>query len=666
MPCFIVRKMLCLCAWLISVSLLYAQEGDTLVYRTLSEVEVVEKARPSVTAQTMPLQQLGRAEIERLGLQSLSEAVKRFSGVTVKDYGGIGGLKTVSIRGLGAQHTAVSYDGITVSDAQSGQADISRFSLDDVESVSLSVGQTDDIFRTARMYASAGALMIKTSAPDFEERPYRLRAQVRAGSFGLVNPYLRYDRKLSKGWAASLQGDYLRADGDYLFTLTNGSLTEKKKRLNSDIETRRAEVNLLGHLGKGGNLSIKGYYFDSERGLPGSVILYNDYAGERLWDRNGFLQAHYEKRFNSRLAVQAQGKYNYAWNRYVDINNNYASGKQEDRYTQREYYSSASILYSPADRISFSLTEDFFVNTLDNTLPNCPFPTRYTALTVAAAQYKDTRLTATASLLSTFITEQVKEGTPPTDRKRLSPALSASWRIFPDRNLRLRAAFKDIFRTPTFNDLYYIRVGNTNLKPERARQYNAGITWNGALSAVIPYVSLTVDGYYNRVHDKIVATPTLFIWKMRNAGEVSIKGVDIHFSAQTALHEKITLQWQGTYTYQQAIDLTDETAKNYRHQIPYTPRHTGSASLSAQSPWLNISYSLTAVGDRYALPQNTESNRINRYTEQSISLSRDFPLKACRLRLQGEIINPANVNYDIIKFYPMPGRSWRINLSIIL
>ena len=61
------------------------------------------------------------------------------------------------VRSLGAKHTAVSYDGVTITDAQSGQVDISRFSLDNVEMVSLSIGQSDDIFQTARVYASAGA-----------------------------------------------------------------------------------------------------------------------------------------------------------------------------------------------------------------------------------------------------------------------------------------------------------------------------------------------------------------------------------------------------------------------------------------------------------------------------------------------------------------------------
>lgn len=210
----------CLCVfsvWLFSLGVAFGQQIDTTAYHELSGVEVVEKVRPSVTREGTPLQIMDRAGIDRLGVQDLSEAVKRFSGVTVQDYGGIGGLKTVSVRSLGAKHTAVSYDGVTITDAQSGQVDISRFSLDNVEMVSLSIGQSDDIFQTARVYASAGALNIQTGKPTFKDKSFHTYLKVKGGSFGLFNPVLHYDQKLGKRWSASLHGDFVRADGLSLY-----------------------------------------------------------------------------------------------------------------------------------------------------------------------------------------------------------------------------------------------------------------------------------------------------------------------------------------------------------------------------------------------------------------------------------------------------------------
>lgn len=643
---------------------LSAQEVDTLRHRTLSGVEVVEKARTSVTRQGTPLQVMNKASIERLGVQELSDAVRRFSGVTVKDYGGIGGLKTVSIRSLGAQHTAVSYDGVTVTDAQSGQVDISRFTLDNVEMLSLSIGQADDIFQTARMYASAGALSIKTGTPLFKEKPFNTFVKIKGGSFGLFNPAIRYEQKLGKQWAVSLHADWLSAKGAYPFTLVNGQEVTQETRKNSDVQSLRLEGNLFGDFGKGGKLNGKIYYYDSERGLPGSVILYNTNAKERVWDNNFFTQFHYENQFHSNLKFQASAKYNYSFSKYRDVSNKYSGGKQEDLNTQNEYYGSAGVLYTPIEHFFFTLNTDLAHSALENNFVKSPAPKRLSSLTALAAQYKSTILTATASLLGTYITDKVENGDRPADRKRLSPAVSLSWRPFAEQSFRIRASYKDIFRVPTFTDLYYLRMGNTNLKPEQATQYNAGITWSGEIGSVVRLLSVSADGYINKVHDKIVAIPNMYIWKMMNMGEVDIKGVDINLQAEFPLPLKMSLLLSSAYSYQYAIDVTDPEEKNYKDQIPYTPRHSGSASASLENPWVNLSYTLMAAGERYALPQNIESNRIGSYIEHSISLNRSFAVKRCTLRIQGEVLNLTDKTYDIIQYYPMPGRSWRLGLSV--
>ncbi|MDR2810746.1 MAG: TonB-dependent receptor [Tannerellaceae bacterium] len=636
---------------------------DSLLYRELPRVEVVEKARPSVTREGAPLQRIDRSGIERLGIRDLSEAVRRFSGVTVRDYGGIGGLKTVSIRSLGSQHTAVSYDGVTIADAQSGQVDIGRFTLDDVESVSLSIGQTDDIFQTARMYASAGALRIRTQTPRFDDaRPFRLEGRLRAGSFGMFAPSLRYEQKLGQSFAASLHIDRLSAENTYPYTFTNVNVVTREKRKNSDIHSLNTELNLFADLPQQGSLRLKAYLFDSHRGLPGSVILYNDYHTERLGNRNAFVQSRYEGRWGKHFTFGAQGKFDYSWTHYRDYHSKYVDGQQTDVYTQREYYGSAAMLYTVSENLSFSMAEDVFFNTLDATTPLCAFPRRLTSLTAPAGRFKNSRLTVTASLLGTYIAEDVQRGEPAADRKRISPAISFSYRLFGEQNLRLRASFKDIFRVPTFNDLYYDRIGSKDLDDEKAAQYNAGLTWSGSCGR-LDYVSLTADGYYNKVKDKIVAMPTMFIWKIMNMGEAEIKGLDVNVSARLTFSAVLSLLADGSYTWQKAVDVTKEGSKTYGHQLPYTPEHSGAVSVSLANPWVNVSWLLTAVGERYSLPQNIEANRMEGYAEHQLSLQRSFRFRQGTLGLQIEVINPGNATYDVIRYYPMPGRSFRASIS---
>ena len=334
-------------------------------------------------------------------------------------------------------------------------------------------------------------------------------------------------------------------------------------------------------------------------------------------------------------------KYNYAFTRYLDINDKYAAGEQVDLNTQNEYYGSVGLLYTPIKYVSATLTTDLTRSMLDNNFVNGPNPKRM----------------ASQSVL-------VEQGEKPDDKRRLSPAVSLSWRPFSESTLRIRASYKDIFRVPTFTDLYYLRMGNTNLKPEETSQYNVGVTWSSSCGDWLRHFSISADGYYNTVKDKIVALPTMYVWKMMNMGEVDIKGVDVNLSTQFRLPLRMSLLLASTYSFQYAVDVTDPEAKNYKDQIPYTPRHSGTVSVTLENPWVNVSYILTAVGDRYALPQNIDRNRIDSYIEQSISINRDFRFRYFGLRLQGELLNLANVNYDVIQYYPMPGRSWRLSICL--
>ena len=648
-------------------AVVHAQDpvNDSISRRVYDIPEVTVKARrtpPSVKAAS-PLQVMNKAEMERMGISEVADAVRHFSGVSVKDYGGIGGLKTISVRSLGAQHTAVLYDGVAIGDCQSGQVDISRFSLDNVSSLTLTIGQSDNIYQTARMSAAASALSIETSRPDFENRDFSLSAKVKTGSYGLANPSLFYAHRFTSRLSCSLYGEYLRADGNYHFTMMNLTKPIEGRRNNSDIGAYRAEVNLFARLTERQDLDVKGYLFDSRRGLPGSVVYDNPYAAERLYDRNYFGQLRYENRFSEKWKLKASGKFNYSWNKDTDKK---AAGPTEDRFRQTETYLTATLWATPVKNLSFSLAQDFVYNDLATTLEECQYPERYTSLTAFSAQYHHPLFQVTASLLNTFITERVALGRAADDRKRLSPAVSLTWRPVKKASWRLRASYKDIFRVPTFNDLYYLEIGNTSLRPETTRQGNLGVTWSRSNLGFLDFISLSADTYYNKVKDKIVAVPTMFVWKMSNVGKVETIGVDVNLSAECRLNQQMKLYLTGNYNFMQAEDVTDRNSKTWRNQIVYTPRHSGSGSLTLETPWLNMTYNLTASSERYTLAQNLPKYRIDAYTDHGISLSRSFRWNRHHLRIQADALNLGNKNYEIIRFYPMPGRNYRITINYYL
>ncbi len=649
---------------------LFAQEERTESEdkeHAIEAVTVSTNASQPVVKQSAPVQILRKERLDGLGISDLHEAVRTFSGVNITDYGGLGGVKTVSVRSLGAHHTAVSYDGVVVSNAQGGQVDIGSFSLDNIEEVSLVIGQGDEIFQAARNFESSGVINIKSAKPTFGEQSVKIGAQMEVGSFGYYNPMLDIAFKMGERWSMKLVSDWMKTDGDYPFTLVNGSLVTEEIRNNSDVNRVRSEINVYGEVGrKNGRVYIKGNYLDSERGLPGGVIYYNTTANERLWDKVYFLQGGYSVDMSDKWSLQSHAKYNYSWNKYADWDNKYQNGYTEDRYTQEEYYASGSVRFRPNQRWSFSYAQDIFENKLVTTLSDCPDPYRLSLLSALAGQYKSERLTVTGSLLGVYNNEWALNDTYEIapDRRHLSPSLSLSYNLFAEQGIRVRASVKDAYRVPTFNDLYYSSMGNTDLIPEEALQYNLGVTYGGKLLPnILDYLSLSVDCYYNKVENKIVAIPTMFIWKMMNLGEVEIRGMDINLSTYFTPFDGVKVNLSGNYTYQSAIDVTDSTAKNYRDQIPYTALHSGNGAITLQHKWFDLGYTATMVGERYSLPQNISANLIDGYLDQNINISRQFEFKAFSMKLRAEVLNICDVNYDVIKYYPMPGRQSRLKVK---
>jgi outer membrane cobalamin receptor len=294
----------------------------------------------------------------------------------------------------------------------------------------------------------------------------------------------------------------------------------------------------------------------------------------------------------------------------------------------------------------------------------CPNPLRVTSLTALNARYHSERLKVLGTLCGTYATEHVEAGTRPADKHRLSPTVSASYRLLNEESLYLRVMYKHTFRLPTFNDLYYLRIGNTGLRPEKAIEYTAGLTWSTRPASWMDYLTLTVDGYINRVTDKIVAFPSTYVWKMANFGKVDISGVDVTLATSVPMGRRSRASLTAAYSYERAVDVTSPTAHNYKNQLPYTPRHHGNAGLMVEMPWVNVGYTVSLMSKRYYMSQNLPENEIAGYAEHTVTLWREFTLRGTRLRLQGEVINLTDSQYDIIKYYPMPGRSVRATATL--
>ena len=640
---------------------LFAQKKDTLVMKTLPDVHVIDK-RPHVNNRMSVGQTMDSVQLKTIPAIQLSDALRFFSGVQIKDYGGVGGLKTISIRSLGANHTAVVYDGISVSDCQTGQVNLSRFSLENIETIDLNNDNGCDIFQPARLFASANVLMLHTPVPVFKEnKPYTVKISFRGGSFNLFQPIVLIENKISKHLLSSFSCDYLYQKGDYPFKIQNGDSLISLKRTQADIQIYRLEETIFVPINSKQQLTAKLCYYHSEQGLPGAVILYNVSPSQRMWDENIAAQVHYENDIHEKLSFQTNVKWNYSYLRYLDTNYLNVEGILDNAYIQREMYVNNAVLYNPFKVWSLCLSNDLSLNTMSASLEDFVNPSRYTSLTALSTLLKVKRIQLSATLLHSYIYDLTSTTSIKKITSKFTPSIQFSYQPFKEKAFYCRAFYKQIFRMPTFNDMYYRLVGNVNLMPENAYQFDAGVSWSRYVSEQIPYLSLTADGYYNYIKDKIIAVPNknLFIWSMINLGEVTITGVDVQAAVNWKITKKIDFETTLNYTFQHAVDISDKTTKNYKNQIPYTPKHTANGIFAFKTKWINVSYSLLFVGKRYVLGENIAENALQPYVDHGCAVFRSFYWKNNTLTLRLEVLNIADVNYEVVKNYPMVGRQFQ-------
>jgi len=665
------RHLLLIAAVFVCPLLAIAQTpADTLP--SLQKVTVTGYQKNDAATTIVPAQQLDKEQLQRLNSLSVADAVKFFSGVLVKDYGGIGGLKTVSIRSLGANHTGVLYDGIRLSEAQGGQIDLSKLSLDNIESITLYNSQPPVLLTPARSFASAAILSIKTAAArPADTKPLHIKASVKAGSFGFVNPAATIQYRFNSRFYNSLSTEWQHARGNYPFKAyeNNGS---SAKRTNTAISAWRAEYDAGYRFNDSNQLRFKAYYYQSERELPGPVILDNPRNGdETLTDRNFFTQASWQKSFSYRSRLLVSAKYSYQFNHYIDANFPNTQGRMENRFHQRETYFSAAYTYQPLSFLTIGYASDIAYSILTRTdtfnLLPFPAPKRTEWLNNLSLQARWPGLELQGNLLSTFIEDKVKAGFAGRNLHGYTPAISAIWQPAAGLPLRIRAFYKTIFRAPTFNDLYYTFVGNTSLLPENAYQYNAGITWQQRGTGFIKLFSITIDAYYNYVKNKIIAVPreNLFQWSMRNIGLADIRGTDI----TTVIHflEQGDWKWsiRGAYTYQRALDITDKNSDSYKNQLPYVPKHSGSASLLVDYKKWSAAWNCLLSSYRYRLGDQVQANLAKGWMTNDLSLVYNGQLKKIQgYKLLLELNNLFNTQYEVIKFYPMPRFNYRVGLSV--
>jgi outer membrane cobalamin receptor len=520
-----------------------------------------------------------RDNIEDLAPTDLGVLLKRVAGATIADYGGVGSMKTMSMRGLGSTHSGLLINGYPQSNAQSSQIDFGNIQVENIENITVQLSPSGNITVPVSSQMQGNFVSVETFEQSFTNQRFSFRGGSTMGSFARkeLNTNLKVG---SQNSFLSFSGNLRSYDGDFNYSLPYNLQNESRQRSNNEMSSYLLSVGAGKKWKSGDNVNHRARFFANlnhvDRSLPGAIILYNSPSMESLLTENKQVGGDYSllsKRINLRSFLNISSN-NL---RYHDPEYFNTDGFIDNRYFNQSYQTgiNAEIKF---DAITLLLGNDTRLDNL-NSSRDLGTPVRLSNIGMIGSEINLKYFGLNSSLFYHYVSDHNSINSHSKDYMRLNPqiSLSSSDKLF--EHVQLVMWYKHSSRAPSFNELYYSQIGNTSLEPEESQQANTGYIFILDKKKISGSVSGNI--FLNRVSNKIVALPTqnLFVWSIQNVGKVLSYGKDIALALTIKFSDNCDLDISSTTTYQSVTDRSSTESPSYGHQIANTPQWTNTSDI---------------------------------------------------------------------------------------
>jgi outer membrane cobalamin receptor len=623
---------------------------DTTKVVRVPEVHVnAESIVPAVTRATQPVAIVSRAQIEAAGAADLADAVTFAPGVFVKQYGGVGGLRTISMRGTSAQQSVLLIDGVRYRGSSTDAFDLGDIPADMLDRVEVVRGGNAALYGAN---ALGGVVNIITRPPG--DRPLTMSARAGIGSFGEETLGLAATASASRhAWNASVHAT--TTSGDYPFSFNEYGATSTVRRENADF------TNLFGRAGwsyrdsDGVRLAIDAQGFRSERGVPGAVVQGNrEQLHARLDEGDLFTAARFSwERDAWTFGATASGRANSM--HYSDpderllgpdgIDTRFDEHELNGTLRARRQVGDVGVIEGSTDIAYASLRGD----NLDPSAGSFVHRAQWSGA-LSSNWFIEHALLGWEMAIDAGIRGDIFSDLDPA----LSPSLGMLWRIA-STPLRVRARAAWSYRAPSFTEQYYLNYGNRDLRPERSLSIDAGGTYE-----LEEGIALEAALFLISTRDQILSVPRSPVsWSAANIARVLSRGMELG-AAGTLFDGLISLN--ASYTLMRAEDRSEGPTKG--SLLPYAPQELVNSIIDLHLGHIAIGASWEYVSHRFTLASNEYASSLPHYLVAGASVASRWAIGDVDLDARLECSNLFNADYQVVRGYPMPGRAFRFELGV--
>jgi vitamin B12 transporter len=621
-------SLLLLMATVISSGKSAASDDDsTQVYHTQDMVVTATRSDILQRDSPSPVDILTTREIQRTNGSSVVDVLRSSEGMFLKDYGPTASLKTVSFRGMAAEHILVLYDGTRLNNFQNGLVDFSLLPLNNVERVEVVRGGNSALYGAD---AIGGIINIISSRPS---DTLNLHADASLGSYD----YQRYSfdaRGRLQGIGLVLGVMHDQANGDYPFIYHRPGLNDTtQKRDGADFTRTQMYLNSDYSFDERSNMTFSLQRVKSNQGAPGSLT----YVSHLRQDDDAVTSvASFRDHHIDGIAVSVNMGLSY------DLQMYYSQTKTilETFNPQIEWIAASW------DRVIAG--GEFVEGSLEGMLPDAVIKRIQRSFYISNEMVfqRQAESLDRLSLYQSVRYDALSEG-----QEAYSPKVGFNVRIMRDWDTRVRASYGKNFRMPTFNDLYDVWLGNPSLRPEHSECFDVGIETaldrSGRQNIQITYFAITTK-------DRIL--PNAYYYPV-NISQAQSTGIEGRYDLKFPFDEMSAF---ADVTFNAASRKSSDSTNG--KQFLYIPKAVCSLGCSANIAGFNCTFTEMYTSKRFITED--ESGWLPEYWLSDVNFSTVVPLNSVRLTLHAEVSNLFDTDYQVLPGYPMPGRTFRLTIGI--
>lgn len=566
--------------------------------------------------------------------QSLADVLSRNTSVFVRQYSP-GMLASPSIRGTGAAHTALVWNGLNLQSCMNGQLDLSLVPASLFDNFTLQEGAGSTSWGTG---AIGGIIFLQA----VNQTDNHVRFSQHSGSWGFRQSALDIAFR-KKRFSSTTKVFNTHVENNFKFMNTAVYGNPEQRQINASQQMQGLLQDLYFKTSKTSQLHLAFWGQKTNRKIP--PIALSPISVAKQMDESLRTMASWEKTMHNWSAL-IRGGFITEKIQFVDSLSQINAANNAQTYIAEAEFSRS--LFQGKSRIQLGV---------NSTIAKARSP----GLGITWMQQKRTSLFG--SLRSQFgkfeTLIQLRQEWFQSKNIPLIPSVSGCFTL--NKNWKFRGQAAKSFRLPTLNDLYWQPGGNLNLQPEFGNTFELGIDFQSKNS----FYDLQIHSglFSNHVKNWIVWIPGSGYWKPENVQQVKSEGVEL--SVNLSLRE--TKKWKyRIVSSTQLLSALVKKSSSYSNfqsgrQLVYVPKYTWNGNLSACINSSALELGATYTGSRFTTSDN--STFLPGFFLLNASFSQEIQFLKHEASLSIQINNLLNTNYQVIAWRPMPLRSYMMGLN---